>query len=140
MKPTLSIALLALGLTFPAPALAIDYLQCEAMARVMAGANHNIWQAERRWRNRVTAAACPPESFTKPLKSSLDDLLPPIPSVGKIKITDHAALEKCKTDFLAVNYSVKGELMGVKTYSPEGARLAASHSRAASHRQAAGCP
>ena len=33
MKPTISIALITLGLTFPAPALAVDYVQCEAMKR-----------------------------------------------------------------------------------------------------------
>jgi len=59
MKPKISISLITLGLTFPAPVAAIDYLQCEAMARVMVGATHNVWQSERRWRNRVTAAACP---------------------------------------------------------------------------------
>jgi len=55
-------------------------------------------------------------------------------------LTDHAALDKCRKDFLAANYSVKGELVGVKTYSPEGARLSASYARAASDRRAAGCP
>ena len=33
MKPTISIALITLGLTFPAPAMAVDYVQCEAMKR-----------------------------------------------------------------------------------------------------------
>ena len=33
MKPTISLALITLGLTFPAPAMAVDYVQCEAMKR-----------------------------------------------------------------------------------------------------------
>ena len=33
MKPTISIAVVAIGLTFHAPALAVDYLQCEGMQR-----------------------------------------------------------------------------------------------------------
>ena len=34
MKPTISIALITLGLTFPAPAMAVDYVKCGAMTRI----------------------------------------------------------------------------------------------------------
>ena len=47
MKPTISIALITLGLTLPAPALAVDYVQCEAMKRRF-NAEYQ-WIADRAW-------------------------------------------------------------------------------------------
>ena len=46
MKPTLSIALITLGLTFPAPALAVDYLQCEAMERTATRIRRSLPRVE----------------------------------------------------------------------------------------------
>ena len=46
MKPTISIALITLGLTFPAPAMAVDYVQCEAMQRTAARIRRSLPRAE----------------------------------------------------------------------------------------------
>ena len=46
MKPTISIAPTILGLTFPAPALAVDYVQCEAMQRTATRLRRSLPHAE----------------------------------------------------------------------------------------------
>ena len=46
MKPTISIALITLGLTLPALALTVDYLQCEAMQRTATRISRSLPRAK----------------------------------------------------------------------------------------------
>ena len=88
MNPTISIALITLGLTFPAPAAAVDYVQCEAMRRRLridsAEKVDRAEQARLAYFLRTAPPKPKPKMTAEECRESLSPLCLPVPHFDRI--------------------------------------------------------